>query len=411
VLPYFKKSENINVEDLLQSPYHGHDGPLNVERSSWISKLFNPFVDACNELGYKHNDPDGKKQLGVSRVTATMHKGRRWSAASAFLKPAIYRPNLHISKRSWVVKILFHPVHKRAFGVEFLKNKKRFIVRASKEIIISAGVIGSPQLLMLSGIGPKKHLKSLGIPVVQDLAVGYNLQDHPSFPGLVFPVDEPVTVLQNELQTPQVYIEYFLNNTGQLTLPGGSEGIAFVKTNFSFQGPSKKDPVFNFRSNVVFFLFISAADYPDIELVLGPGSLVSDSTGFIQKLVGITDEYFDESWGAITGKHAFSIVPVLMRPKSRGRVWLRSTNPFHWPHLQPNYYQHDDDMRVMVEGIKLAVTIGESKSFQKFGSKLYDKPNAGCDHLPFRSDKYFECCVQQIGSSLQHQVFNNKMTT
>jgi choline dehydrogenase-like flavoprotein len=148
----------------------------------------------------------------------------------------------------------------------------------------------------------------------------------------------------------------------------------------------------------------SAYDYPDIEFVLGPGSLAGDTSGTLRHVVGISDEYYNKVWGPITGKHAFSIVTVLMRPKSRGRIMLRSTNPFHWPHLQPNYYEHPDDMRVMVEGAQLAVQLGESKSFQKFGSRLYPKPLAGCVHLPFRSDKYFECTVNQVGTSLQHQV-------
>jgi choline dehydrogenase-like flavoprotein len=255
VLPYFQKSENINVPDLMDSPYHGHGGPLNIERSPWVSKLFKPFVAAVKEMGYQHNDPDGDSQLGVSRVIATMQKGRRVSAARAFLKPAVNRPNLHISKRSWVTKILIDPFQKKAVGVEFLKNKKRFVVRIKKEVILCAGTIGSAQLLMLSGVGPRDHLESLGIPVIQDLAVGYNLQDHPSLSGLVFQVNQPVTVREQDVQTPAVVIDYLVNNRGQLTLPGGSEGLAFLKTNFSFQGIFQNK--INFSLKMYFFFVFS----------------------------------------------------------------------------------------------------------------------------------------------------------
>ena len=186
-------------------------------------------------MGYRHTDPNGASQLGFSLAQATLRDGKRCSAAKAYLKSVVAdRRNLHISMNSWVTKILIDPQTKVAYGVEFLKNKKKYFIRAKKEVILSAGTIASPQLLMLSGIGPKEHLKEMGIPVIKDLKVGYNLQDHPQLSGLTFTVEKPVTLLERDFHDPLIPLEYFLRGKGPLTVPGGAEGIAFIKTNTTF---------------------------------------------------------------------------------------------------------------------------------------------------------------------------------
>lgn len=173
VLPYFIKSERAEATlDGYQSEYHGKEGYLDVQNARYKTPLVSAFLEAGREFGYKNSDPNGESLLGFSRAQATLRNGRRCSAAKAFIRPAARRNNLHISMRSWVTKILIDPNTKIAYGVEFLKNKKRYRVRTRKEIILSAGTIASPQLLMLSGIGPKQHLQDLNIPVIQDLKVG-----------------------------------------------------------------------------------------------------------------------------------------------------------------------------------------------------------------------------------------------
>ena len=174
--------------------------------------------------------------MGFSLVQATLRDGRRCSAAKAYLNNVAKRRNLHVSVNSWVTKILIDPQTRRAYGVEFVKWKKRFVVYAKKEVILSAGAIGSPQLLMLSGIGPKAHLKEMNIPIIQNLKVGYNLMDHVSLPGITFTVNQPVTIIEENLQRPIPIIQYLLANKGPFTIPGGAEGVAFVKTNLSFIG-------------------------------------------------------------------------------------------------------------------------------------------------------------------------------
>ena len=192
-----------------------------------------------------------------------MRNGRRHSAAKSYLMPVRDRPNLYISKHTYVSKILINPVTKLAYGVQFYKNYKLYTIYARKEILLSAGSLNSPQLLMLSGIGPKKHLTKLNIPVIQNLKVGYNLQDHISVPGLVFLVNESVTFNDLSMQHPDNYFDYFVNHRGPFTIPGGAEALAFLNTKFN------KD-----------------ATYPDIELVSGCGALNGDYIGSLRDLIG-----------------------------------------------------------------------------------------------------------------------------
>ncbi|EAA07532.4 AGAP002551-PA [Anopheles gambiae str. PEST] len=378
---YFEKAEQIKGQ-----PYNPH-GYLHIEESSFETPMLGRYIEAGKRFGYRHIDPNDPVQLGFYKAQATMVNGERCSAARAYLKPVADRPNLDISTRSWATRILIDPVTKTAFGVEFTKNKRLHTVRVRKEVILAAGAIASPQLLMLSGVGPREHLQQLDIPVVKDLRVGYNLQDHQTLSGLVFTVNQPVTIRERDMRRPAPFLSYLFARRGPFTVPGGAEGIAFVKTN-------------NSRS---------PEDYPDVELVLGTGAVNNDESGSLRHTFGMTREFYDRSFGSARGQHAFGIAPVLMRPKSRGRVWLKSRNPFHWPHMEGNFFDHPDDLATMVEGIKLAVRIGESDSFASYGARLLGTPFYGCEAHPFRSDDYWRCCLRQVGASIQHQSGTCKM--
>lgn len=231
VLPYFKKSERIDIANLNSSRYRGNNGYLYVQNPPYRSKLLTAFLKTGNALGYEVNDPNGDEMLGFSVVQATMRRGRRCSASSAYLTPTVRsRSNLHVLTRSWVTKILIDANTKVAYGVEFVKNRKRYEVRAKKEVILSAGTIASPHLLMLSGVGPKEHIgDKFNITVLKDLRVGYNLQDHTGLSGLIFLVNESISITERSVQNRRDIIDYFLYGRGPFTSPGGAEGVAFVK--------------------------------------------------------------------------------------------------------------------------------------------------------------------------------------
>lgn len=335
VLPYFKKSENCTLCKNIQRSFHGFEGYLNVEKLRYSTPILNSFLTAGIHFGYNISDPNGRANLGFSKVQATMRNGARCSASKAFLKTAHQRNNLHISAKSIVTKILIDPSTKRAFGVEFVKDNRKFSIRATKEVIVSAGSINSPQLLMLSGVGPKNDLEHLNIPVIKDLKVGYNLQDHMALSTLAFLVNESVTISDYGVQNPTHILDYLINSKGPYTIPGGAQGLAFVKTRYA---SNEND------------------DYPDIELVLGSGALNGDLYGSLRNLLGIPDEFFRRVYGTVLNQPAFSIAPILMRPKSKGRVALKSSNPFRWPVIKANYLEEERDVKVMVEGIKMVST-------------------------------------------------------
>ena len=242
VLPYFKKSENIKIPELRKSKYHGRDGPLDVTHTNYKSKVMKAFLKSGLEMGYNLTDINGEQLMGFSRTQATIRNGRRCSTSKAFIKPIIGRRNLHISMLSRVTRIIIDPLTKQANAVEFIKNRKRFRIVAKKEIILAAGAIASPQLLMLSGVGPAQNLQKFNIPVLKNLSVGYNLQDHITLNGLLFVVNES-TINDRKLMNTADILQYILQGSGPYTIPGGAEAFAFVRTPSSGYGKFFKNDI------------------------------------------------------------------------------------------------------------------------------------------------------------------------
>lgn len=184
VLPYFIKSEDSHLA--IQDPgYHGKNGYQTISDVPTRTKSAGIFLQAAAETGHKILDYNGRTQLGFSYVQATTRNSLRCSVEKAFLRPIRHRKNLKVSTRSRVTRVLFDNVRRQAKGVEFTKDGKLYRVSARKEVILSAGAFHSPQLLMLSGIGPKRHLEEMGIEVLQDLPVGELMYDHNTFPGVL----------------------------------------------------------------------------------------------------------------------------------------------------------------------------------------------------------------------------------
>lgn len=386
VLPYFKKSEDNRNPYLAHNPYHGKGGYLTVQEAPWRTPLSIAFIKAGQELGYENRDINGEEQTGFMLTQATIRRGSRCSTSKAFLRPVRLRSNLHIAMHAHATRILIDKVTKRAYGVEFKKYNKKYVIFARKEVILSAGAINSPQLLMLSGVGPADHLQEMNIPVISDLPVGNNLQDHVGLGGLTFVVNDPVTVTKSRFQTPAVAMEYVLNERGPMSFPG-IEGLAFVNSKYA-------DP---------------SGLWPDIQFHFGPSSVNSDGGEQIRKILNLRDGVYNTVYKPLEKSETWTILPLLLRPKSSGWIRLRSKSPFIQPSIEPNYFAHPEDVAVLVEGIKIAHNVSATAAFQRFGSRPHKIPLPGCRHLPFMSDEYWECCIRQFTFTIYHPTGTAKM--
>ncbi|XP_045771213.1 glucose dehydrogenase [FAD, quinone]-like isoform X2 [Maniola jurtina] len=367
--------------------YHSTYGPMNIQEPNWRSPLSRAFLDAGIETGSKIVDYNGEKQIGYSYIQFTMNNGSRVSSSRAFLHPIKNRKNFHLAKNAMVTKILIDPWKKRAFGVQLMKDGKKYTVKARREVILSAGAINSPQLLMLSGIGPTEHLTNKNISTFINLPVGYNLQDHWALGGLTFTINTTDSLRIESIATSDNVIEYFCHHTGPLAAPTGTEAIAFIDT---------KDLQHN------------SDGYPDLELLFVAGSIVSQPA--YKHVFAIDEHLYDVVYKPINNRHTWMVFPMILRPKSRGRITLKNNNPFEKPLIYANYFTDDGhDEKIILYGIRKVIELSKTKAFQKYGSKLHDIPIPTCAHLKFGSDLYWKCAMKTITNTIYHHCCTAKM--
>lgn len=217
-----------------KNPFFWTGGYLTVQDSPYNSPLGMAFLQAGEEMGYDIVDINGEQQTGFAFYQFTMRRGARCSDAKAFLRPVRARKNLHIALFSHVTKVIFDEQSKRALGVEFIRYGEKQAVYAKREVILSAGAINSPHILMLSGIGPRADLEKVGIPVLHDSpGVGRNLQDHIAIGGLAFRIDHKVSFMFNRMFNMNAALKYAITEDGPLTSSVGLEVTSFINTKYA----------------------------------------------------------------------------------------------------------------------------------------------------------------------------------
>lgn len=386
VLPYFLKSEDNRNPYLVNTDYHEAGGYLTVQEAPWRTPLAVTFLKGGLELGYENRDINGEKQTGFMLTQATMRRGSRCSTAKAFLRPVRQRSNLHIALGAQVTRVLINQVKKQAYGIEFVRNGQKQKVRIKREVILSAGALQTPQLLMLSGVGPADHLREHGIPLVANLKVGHNLQDHVGLGGLTFVVNKPVTFKKDRFQTLAVAMNYILYEKGPMTTQG-VEGLAFVNTKYA----------------------PTSGNWPDIQFHFAPSSVNSDGGEQIRTILNLRDRIYNTMYKPLEKAETWTILPLLLRPKSTGWVKLKSKNPFHPPVIEPNYFAYKEDLQVLTEGIKIAMALSNTTAFQMYGSRPHTIPMPGCQHLMLFSDEYWECAIKHFTFTIYHPTSTCKM--
>ncbi|XP_073999339.1 glucose dehydrogenase [FAD, quinone] [Rhodnius prolixus] len=388
VLPFFKKSEDNRNPYLANNSYHSSGGYLTVQESPFRTPLALAFIKAGEELGYEIRDINGERQTGFMIAQGTIRRGSRCSTAKAFLRPVRLRKNLHIAMNSHVSKIILRGEPPRATGVELIRGGVRQVVRARREVILSAGAINSPQLMMLSGIGPKEELARLGLPIIKDLPVGYNLQDHVGLGGLTFIVDDPITFKKSRYQTLPVAIDYIFYERGPMTSLGGVEGLAFVNTKYN---PDQ------------------SGEWPDVQFHFAPSSVNSDGGEQIRRILNLRDGVYNSMYKPLVPAETWTILPLLLRPLSTGRVRLRNADPLSAPIIEPNYFTHRQDVLTLIEGIRIALNISDTQAFQRFRSRPLLTLMPGCTDYRFNTDAYWECALRHFTFTIYHPTSTCKM--
>ncbi|XP_016952002.1 glucose dehydrogenase [FAD, quinone] [Drosophila biarmipes] len=392
VLPYFLRSERAQLQGLEHSPYHNHSGPLSVEYVRFRSQLVDAFVQASVESGLPRTDYNGESQFGVSYVQATTLNGRRHSAYSAYIKPVRdLRSNLQIFTFARVTRILIDEATKSAYGVEFHYKNRAYTFKARKEVILSAGAFNSPQILMLSGIGPEDNLKAIGVPLVQALPVGKRMYDHMCHFGPTFVTNTTGQTTFTSRVSPAEVISYLLagDPSTRLSSIGGVEALAFLKSQ---------------RSDL-------PKDWPDIELIMVTGSLASDEGTALKLGANFRDEIYDRMYRELAQAQQdhFTLLVMQFHPKSVGRLWLRDRNPLSWPMIDPKYFVAEEDVEFLLDGIKTSLRLIEMPAMRRIGARLLKRVVPGCESHEFASDDYWRCSIRTLSYTLHHQVATCRM--
>ena len=330
VLPYFKRMESYSGG---ADAFRGTEGPLHVQRSEATEPLARAFLEAGAQAGYQTTDDiSGYCQEGFGVFDRTVFKGQRWSASRAYLDPARGRENLTIVTRALVHRLNLSG--NRVTGVLYRDRHGALVnAMARKEVLLSAGAVGSPHLLMLSGIGPKSHLEAMGIAVKADLpGVGQNLQDHPDF-VLQFKCLQPVSLWPKTKPWAMV-----------------AAGLRWLVAGDGLCASNHFDAVACIRSE-------AGVEYPDLQLTISPIAV-------------------DENWSPLQ-EHAFQIHVGLMRAHSRGSIELRSDNPADPPRILANYLQDPRDRELMRKGIRWVRELVAQPAFSALkGVEIF--PGAQC---------------------------------
>jgi choline dehydrogenase-like flavoprotein len=355
VLPYFRKSE---MHHSGSSEYHGGDGELYVSRAHRHAAT-EAFVEAAINAGHRFNpDFNGTQQEGVGYYDVTIRDGRRWSTATAFLKPIRERRNLTVLTGAHAERVLLEG--KQAVGVQALVNGVHLQLKARKEVLLAAGAFGSPHLLMLSGIGPEAELKPQGIAVQHELpGVGQNLQDHPDV-VLCYKSSDTSLLGFSVSGSPKMgkaLVDYLRHRRGPLS-SNCAEGGGFLRTDANLARP-------------------------DIQL---------------HSVIGSVDDHNRKiRWG-----HGFSCHVCVLRPKSIGSVGLASAAPSAAPRIDPNFLSHDDDVRTLLKGYRMAREIVGQAPMARFGLKdLYSED--------LHSDEQLIELLRKRTDSIYHPVGTCKM--
>ena len=398
ILQYFIKSEDFRGTGG-ESEFHGTGGPLTVSHATqYRTRAARSFVEGVKELGYPEVDYNGRSQLGVSFGQFTIRDGRRWSTAQAFLHPAVRdRQNLHVVTGKSVRSLSFAPTDTPTVdGVHVVdtgeySSGQEVVVRARREVILSASTVGTTKILLLSGIGPRAHLEEVGIPVRADLPVGENLQDHVMVPlGYVapdIPIDDTISFTEDHAGSVSSLLRYTATNSGPLSV-SPAEANAFLDSDVEDKRQA-----------------------PDLDIIFSGGN--AESIHF-KNCISLCQDKARRMFGENTTQElsivSYAFFPTLLHPTSRGTIRLNKTSPLSMPLIDPNYLSDPRDVDVLLQGIRFVQKIANSSAFDFFNSQGAKNTvsDFGSTH-PRESDDYWRDYIRHLTLTQYHPVGTCRM--
>ncbi|XP_075983697.1 glucose dehydrogenase [FAD, quinone]-like [Anticarsia gemmatalis] len=378
VLPYFLKSEdNREIHNGVSGQYHSAGGPMPVQKFRHAPQFAHDVVSGAIELGYPPtSDLNGETVTGFTIAQAFNDGGTRYSTARGYLRPGSRRANLHVMLNALGSRVIIDPVSKRVTDVEYIKDGVTKTVRVNKEAIISAGTLNSPQILMLSGIGPKETLDKFNIPTIQHLpGVGQNLQNHVGV-GLDFTLNkEPMTPGLNW----DIATQYLLSREGPLSSTGMSQLTGKINSKYAAGGGRHPDVQYFFGG-----YYAACGDAPVVDA-----------------------QQLDDS----AEKRHITISVIALQPRSRGYVTIRSVDPTQPPVFEPNYFFDEHELNVLVDASKIAYKLANTTILrEKYGMVPTEDYGKECGENNLEAtDEFFRCLAQQHTAPENHQVGTCKM--
>ncbi|XP_052892343.1 uncharacterized GMC-type oxidoreductase Mb1310-like [Anopheles moucheti] len=347
----------------------------NVERG-FTTELGRVFIDAAKNLGFRDEE--------FFQPWLTTRHGRRWTTAHEY--EAAQRTGHERMTNGMVEKVI---VDEQGIAKSVLVSRagQQFRVNARKGIILTAGTIGSAKILLHSGIGSRSELEQLGMETIINLPqVGKNLQDHIGTGSELLLIRNSLNLHPLDLVHPKNLLNYFTNNHRQSSLTfGGCEAVGFV----------------SFGSNYT----------SDLQFMVLPVGLTSDGGVHLRKIVNIKDSVWQDYYEPLLsmGQSAVTVLPILLHPKSKGQISLRSANVRDTPVINPNYLSSKADVNALIKGIRLLQTITQQPSARKMGLEFNPKQFPGCTMQPFDSDAYWECYIRSVTHTVYHPVGTCRM--
>ncbi|XP_046608294.1 glucose dehydrogenase [FAD, quinone]-like [Neodiprion virginianus] len=374
---YFERAEAPANPNMVRSEPFARTrsgGPLQINYFPHKPDFSDDLLNSAKELRYRIGSLRGFNQTGFMVAPMMTSAGLRGTTSRYYLRPVSQRPNLDVLINAHVTRILVEKWSARAYGVEYIdKNGVRRVMKTNKEVILTAGAIGSPQILMTSGIGPKEHLTKLGIKSVKDLPVGENLHNHVSI-GIKMSINDT----HYETLTLSAINEFLATRSGPLASTGLTQVTAFLESSYSTAG------------------------VPDLQIFFD---------GFSSKCprTGLQTECPDGSINTCPERREIVARPTVVCPRSKGYMKLRSPNPLDPPLLYPNYFVNEVDAKILVEGIKKVVELSKTKALRKWDLRLDTKPHPWCARYYFGSDAYWSCLIRVQTGPENHQAGSCRM--